>query len=227
MAALAHQIPLQFASSPRYSRDDFLHSDANATALAWVEGWPGLWPAYGLGVHGPRGCGKTHLLHIWCAHVQAHIVTAELLSEVAPTELAASQARLAIDNVDALVRNPDGERQLFHLMNSVKEAGGSLLLTSAVPLSHIDIALPDLRSRLTMLPDVAVEAPDDALLEALFVKLLHDRQVRVGERVIRFLVGRVERSFPAVQDAVAQLDHAAMSHKHPVTIALAKSVLAL
>jgi chromosomal replication initiation ATPase DnaA len=70
-----------------------------------------------------------------------------------------------------------------------------------------------------------LEAPDDALLEALLVKLFADRQLAVGEELLRYLLARMERSFAAARALVAALDRAALAEGRAVTIPLARRVL--
>ncbi len=85
--------------------------------------------------------------------------------------------------------------------------------------------LPDLASRLTAAPAVEIGPPDDVLIGAVMVKLFHDRQLRVGEDVIRFLLARMERSFDAVRAIVAALDRSALAARRNITVPLARDVL--
>ncbi|HLI21649.1 MAG TPA: DNA replication protein, partial [Stellaceae bacterium] len=66
---------------------------------------------------------------------------------------------------------------------------------------------------------------DDALLAAVLVKLFGDRQLRIGEEVIAYLLPRIERSFASAQEIVAALDRAALAGRRPVTVKLARQVL--
>ncbi len=72
---------------------------------------------------------------------------------------------------------------------------------------------------------VTVDPPDDALLAAVLVKLFADRQLAVDDRLIEFLVHRIERSFAAARAAVAELDSEAMRLKRPVSRALAAELM--
>jgi chromosomal replication initiation ATPase DnaA len=74
---------------------------------------------------------------------------------------------------------------------------------------------------LRALPVVTLEPPDDALLSAVMVKLFADRQLAVDDRLIDFLVHRIERSVAAAQGAVAELDSEALRLMRPVMRALA------
>ena len=87
------------------------------------------------------------------------------------------------------------------------------------------IVLPDLTSRLRALPVVTLEPPDDALLAAVLVKLFADRQLEVDDRLVDFLVHRIERSVAAARAAVDELDSEALRLLRPVNRALAVEVL--
>ncbi|MHA1113356.1 MAG: hypothetical protein ACTSRY_02480 [Alphaproteobacteria bacterium] len=115
---------------------------------------------------------------------------------------------------------------LFHLYNLLAEAGGHLLLTARAAPSRWRIPLPDLASRLGAAPAVAIEAPDDALLAAVLVKLFADRQLAVDRRVIDYLPPRMERGFAAARDLVARIDRAALAAGAPPSLALARAALA-
>ncbi len=71
------------------------------------------------------------------------------------------------------------------------------------------------------MPVVTLEAPDDALLRAVLIKLFADRQLAVDENLIGYLVARMERSFAAAGSMVAALDREALRQQRPVTRALA------
>src|SRR6185437_6172781 len=106
------------------------------------------------------------------------------------------------------------------------ERGLNLLLTAPEPPSRWQTALPDLRSRLVAMPDVAVSPPDDALIGAVLLKLFADRQLAVGEDVVVFLLHHMERSFAAARRIVDGLDQAGLAEKRPITVPLARAVLA-
>jgi chromosomal replication initiation ATPase DnaA len=118
------------------------------------------------------------------------------------------------------------ESLLFHLHNAVVAAGCYLLLTTSSPVVEWSQQLPDLRSRLLAAAHVRIEAPSDTLLAGLLVKQLADRQLRVDPPVIDYLVARMERSFAAARRVVTALDRAGLREQRPITLALARQVLA-
>jgi chromosomal replication initiation ATPase DnaA len=69
------QLGLDLPYRPALGRADFLVSDCNAAALGWIERWPD-WPSHALVLHGPEGCGKSHLAHLWCERAGARLISA-------------------------------------------------------------------------------------------------------------------------------------------------------
>jgi chromosomal replication initiation ATPase DnaA len=220
----AAQLALDLGHRPALGREDFLIAACNRDAVAWLDRWPD-WPAGGLAIVGPPGCGKSHLAGVWRAASGAPLLAPADLDRAEPATLLGGAAACAIDDADRDIAGTDRERALLHLYNYLREARGQLLLTGRTPPARWPIALADLRSRLAALPAVAVGAPDEALIAAVLVKQFADRQLRVGEDVIAFLTARLERSFDAARQIVAAIDRAALSGRRPVTVPLAREVL--
>ena len=88
-----------------------------------------------------------------------------------------------------------------------------------------NIALADLKSRLAATPRVLIRSPDDALLEALFLKLWRDRGIELSADVASYVLTRIERSFESAARAVDLIDRTALSAQRPITIPLAREAL--
>lgn len=215
--AMATQFTFEFPHRPAFGADDFLVASSNAAAVDWLDRWP-AWPSAALALHGPPGCGKTHLAHVWQARSGARLCAATSLTAASVPEFAAEA--VVIDGAEKAA-----ERPLLHLINLVAERGKHLLLTSPDPPSRWQTALPDLRSRLVAMPQIAVLAPDDALIGAVLLKLFADRQLAVGEDVVVFLLHHMERSFAAARRIVAALDAAALAARRRITVKLVRQVL--
>jgi DnaA regulatory inactivator Hda len=219
------QLPLELPLRPALGREDFLVAPCNEVAVAWIDRWPD-WPGPAVALYGPPGCGKTHLCQVWRAASGAVEIDAELLARAEPPELLGAARACVLDDAEALLGggSADAER-LLHLFNFVVERGGQLLLASRAAPARWPCGLADLGSRLAAATAVRLAAPDDALMEALLVKLFADRQLAVGEELLRYLLARMERSFAAARALVAALDRAALAEGRAVTIPLARRVL--
>jgi chromosomal replication initiation ATPase DnaA len=214
------QLPLDLRFHPSFARSDFLSSERNVAALERIDRWPD-WPAPALVLHGPRGCGKTHLAHLWCERAAAVLIAGDALTEAElPGLLETGWHGVAVDDAERA-----WERGLLHLYNACAERRGSLLITTRQPPGLWQIALGDLRSRLRATPAVEIEAPDDALLGAVLVKHFADRRVPVAPGVIVYLLRRIGRTFAAAATIAARLDAAALSSGGPITIPLARQIL--
>jgi chromosomal replication initiation ATPase DnaA len=221
----AAQLALDLGHRPALGRDDFLVAACNSDAVAWLDRWPD-WPAGGLAIVGPAGCGKSHLAGVWRATSGAPALAPADLDGANPLSLLGGARACVIDDADGGIAGTPRERALLHLYNHLRELRGQLLLTGRTPPARWPIGLADLRSRLAALPAVGVGMPDEALIAAVLVKLFADRQLRVGQDVIMFLVSRLERSFEAARQIVAAIDDAALAGGRAVTVKLARDVLA-
>jgi len=220
---MARQLTLDLAlPPPTYGRADFVPSEGNREALAWIDRWPD-WPAPVLALNGPPGSGKTHLGRIWAVRAKALMLDGSDLAGKNVADLTALSEANAALLVDGAERAP--ERALFHLYNLMRERGGHLLLVSELPPAHWRIALPDLASRLRAAPAVAVAPPDDELLGSIILKQLADRQLHAGPGVVQYLVSRMERSAEVARRLVAALDRRALAERREIDRRLAADVL--
>ncbi len=214
------QLTLELASEPRFGMEDFLVSQSNEQAYGMIELWP-EWPDPVLLLLGPPGAGKSHLAAIWAARAEAVALQAETLSAADLPAIMKNKA-LLIEDGDRLAADEAG---LFHLMNLTRAEGVSLLITARAAPETWGLVTADLISRLRLAPRVTIEAPDDALMRAVLVKLLVDRQLIVDTNVVEYAALRLDRSLDAARDFVAALDREALSRGRRITRAMAGDVL--
>ena len=219
MTRRPRQLVLDLGHRPALGVADLIVSRSNAEAVAWLDRWPD-WPGVGVAVYGPEGCGKSHLARVFQQRSGAAVVAAAALDPDRAGVLAALPAVVVEDGAGLV-----DERAMFHLFNALAAAGSSLLITDRLPPARWRLDLPDLRSRLSSLPAVAVQPPDDELLAAVLVKQFADRQIRVAVEVIDFLIVRMERSFVAARRLVEELDRLALADRRPITVPLARDAL--
>ena len=224
MGATPQQLVLDLPFRPAFGRDDFFVSGANEQAVAAIDSWPD-WPNPVLVLTGPPGSGKSHLGEVWCRAANARkINTSQLVIEELPDYL--STGALLVEDVSTEgTGGKIDETALFHLINLTRERRASLLLTATRPPAQWGVQLPDLASRLAAAGSAALEEPDDALLRAILVKQFADRQIRVDEAIISFMIARMERSARAAGELVAEIDHEALRRKAGVTRPFVSSIM--
>jgi DnaA regulatory inactivator Hda len=215
------QLAFDLGHRPALGAEDFLVAPCNQDAVGWLDRWPD-WPAPALVLHGPRGCGKTHLAHVWRNRTNAKFISTEELSNQSPYEILENANACIFDN---LAPAQFDQTALFHLYNAARDTNGHLLITSDTPPSSWGLTLNDLRSRLVAAPAVGVGAPDDSVLGAVLLKLFLDRQLRVEPDVLSYILMRMERSFAAANAIVTALDNAGLAARRAITIPLAREIL--
>ena len=153
-------------------------------------------------------------------HNQLRLVASR---DLANLDVGAVATAIGVDDADRT--SPGDEATLFHLHNHLAAAGLPLLLTAREAPSRWPTALPDLRSRMEAADIARIEAPDDALLSAVLMKLFHDRQIVVTPPTIAWLTAHMDRSFAEAQRVVAALDARALAEGRKVTRDLAQELL--
>lgn len=220
---MAQQLPFDLPHRPAQDRESFLVSPCNAQAVSIIDAWPS-WTDRITILVGAAATGKSHLAAVWQARAAAPVLAATQIVPSLP-QLIGDKRAIAIDGLEGLVASD--EEALFHLINAARHDGFDLLLTSQVPVSELDIALADLKSRLMAAHYVTLGAPDDALLQGLLVKLMLDRQLDIDPETIAYVLSRIERRCDAVAAFCQALDRRSLSEKRPITRRLAADVLAL
>jgi chromosomal replication initiation ATPase DnaA len=179
------------------SEADFLVSDANRAAFEHLKRWS-VWPVMASVLTGPRKSGRSLLGRIFVRKTGGRL----------------------FDDAES-----HDEETLFHAWNEAQERRKPLLLIADAPPPSWNIALPDLRSRLSATPNISIGDPDDALLGNLVVKLLRDRGIATPANLAEYLVPRIERSYVAVQQIVELLDRAMLSRHRAMTVPMVRAAL--
>jgi hypothetical protein len=190
-------LPLGWPAEER--QEDFIVADSNARAVKHLEHW-GPWPVMATILTGPRKSGRSLLGRLFAAKSGGRVV----------------------DDGD---RRP--EEELFHAWNAAQEAHRPLLIVADEAPPAWKIRLPDLKTRLSATPVVALGDPDDFLAARLIEKLLLQRNLQVPPGLIPWLVPRIERTHIAIIQAVDALDEAALAKRVRISVKLARETFGL
>ncbi len=228
---IKEQLTFYLNVEEKLKRQDFFVSNCNFHVLKALDNY-NSWSNKKLIILGPKSSGKTHLLKMWSSEVDAKIFNLEDLLEEDISGLLKHNF-IAIDNLDNLCLFSKEskvliEETLFHLLNSKlsqNKFGNTILMTSNKSFSCEDIFLQDLLSRLMATETVILKPPDEKLINALFLKLFYDRQLRVSPSLINYISLNIERTFEAINEFVKEIDKIALREKTNFTISLAKEIL--
>ena len=222
------QTAFSFSAKKDMAKEDFMVSECNKTAFMMIESWPN-WNSFGLIIYGPKGCGKTHLAHIFrdklCSETQKPLnipfydckqITMKNLERICNFSDA-----IIIEN---LQKNVDQEA-LFHLFNHFQEKGKYMLLTAEITPTRISFSLKDLQSRLCLLPVAEIKEPDDTMLRALIIKLFYDRQLVISPEILEYIINNTERSFAFAEKLVQEIDEISLAYKSTVNYKIVRLAL--
>lgn len=205
------QLPLALPCEPDYDRASFVVTPMLQEAVSLVDRWP-EWSMPWAVLVGPPGSGKSHLAAIWMARSDAVRLGSRELAQFDPVSLGGACA--IVENADIIVA---GERSravqtgLFHLANHVRQSGSQLLMTARGEPARWPVVISDLASRLRAATRATLPEPDEALLEAVLVKLFADRQIAVDPSLVRYIAERIERSLGMARTVVERLDRQALA----------------
>jgi chromosomal replication initiation ATPase DnaA len=214
----AEQLPLAFSHKAATGRDDLLVAAPLNAAVTIVDEWP-RWSSPVVILVGPQGSGKSHLASIWKQTSGAVDIKPEPGTSAAR---AAENTPVLFEDAD---RNGFDDTELFHVINSVRENGTSLLISSREWPAAWPVTLPDLRSRLKAATVVEIGEPDEDLLAQVLMKLFADRQLYMDDKLVSYIVARMERSLNAAQTIVERLDRLGLSRGTRISRAMAAEVL--
>lgn len=225
------QIPIQFDNRPALDLEDYIVTKCNIEAVSMIDSWPN-WPFFAVCVYGDEGSGKTHLSNVFSNLVlsknpklgkvpvyQAKDIKEDMIEGLICDE---TSKCIIIENAD------DGdfdEDAMFHLYNSFRSDSGFILFTARTAPSRWKLKLPDLKTRLNIMPMIEIKEPDDELLSMLIVKLFSDRQVQITPDVVSYLTKNIERSFKSTKIMVDEIDRYSLAKKRAITVPLVKSLM--
>lgn len=228
---MSTQLPLALRW-PRRQRFEHFHAGENAVAVEAVRGAALSATAPWVYVSGTLGSGRTHLLVAACqAAIDAGRSAQYLpLAGLRGTRAAAIRGMagsdlLAIDDLDSIAGDPDGEHALFDTFNSYKADGCTLLFAANVAPAALDIALPDLRSRLGSLTQAVLKPLSDAERRQVLRDHAAGRAIELDDTVLDWLFAHHPRDLGALLDLLDTLDRATLAAQRRVTVPFLRNLL--
>ena len=181
-------------------------------------------------LYGPAGSGKSHLLQASC-HVAAaktlYLPLADLRRYPAPDVLQGVEHldRVCIDDIDAVLGDPEWERALFNFYNSARQHGCRLVVAGAAAPRALAVDLEDLRSRLAWGVVFQLAQADDEDKSAILQFRAARRGLVLAPGVANYVVSRAPRAMQELLQVLDKLDKASLTEQRGLSIPFVKAAL--
>tara|TARA_Y100000591_G_C21690878_1_gene623057 strand:- start:411 stop:968 length:558 start_codon:yes stop_codon:yes gene_type:complete len=181
--------------------------------------WP-KWDKNFLNISGEKFSGKTHLMNIFINKFQGIKLEAKSLDNEKIKEIKLNQ-NIILENLDEKV----DENLVYSLINSIELDNKYLIVTSCKSIVNINFKLIDLRSRTKNFLLYNIPKPDDELIFALLLKNFSDRQISIEEKLINYIIKRIDRSYGKIFDFIYKIDEMSLKKKKSIDVKIIKEVL--
>jgi chromosomal replication initiation ATPase DnaA len=222
------QFLFKFGKKINYSADDYVVSKANNDIYSYMNNWCNIASnnvtnkyAKCMLIKGEKRSGKTHLCTIFARNNFAKFISKSNLKNDNLIDLVNSRDCFIIDDFNLVKKH---QQEIYSLINLIVEKNKTLIITIENN-SLSSITLPDLLSRLNAFHIETLDKPDDLLCNAILTKNFIDRQLKVNQDVIDYLLARIERSYESLAKIIEIIDLKSMQMKREVTIPLVKEIL--
>lgn len=226
--AASPQIPLPLQPRRPDRFDDFVAGPNQALVDALRN--LGAQEGASLFLQGPPASGKSHLLGALCHEMRgrgraAWYIGLEGLEREAAAGLEGLYGLVCFDDLHAVAGDRGWEEAVFHCFNQVRDAGGQIAVSSRVPLSALDFALPDLSSRLAWgLRLKLLPLGEDERVEVLRHRA-RSLDMALTREVEQYLLRRIQRDMASLVGTLEDVNRAALAAKRKITVPLVREVM--
>jgi chromosomal replication initiator protein len=221
---------LEFPVDSLSTFDSFVVCDGNAAALQFARRIVDIADSDKLlYLHGPSGSGKTHLIKSvrqeLAINGTGNVAYLSCKTPISFETVAATfekSSALLIDDLHLLPDDADVRASLWQVFNDYYIAGRPIVMAGLYPpreLPHID---DHLVSRLLWGLVARVDASDDHSRMMILKKVADDRQVRVPDDVVDYILITTSREVGELIDTFEAIYRLSLAEKRKITLALAK-----
>ena len=214
-----------------YSFDNFFNGPNDALVYGlkqWIAG-EGHWF---ICLSGHEGSGRSHLLQAACLQLEIDQQSAIYLPllelrELSPDILQGLETlgHVCIDDIEAITGNTPWEEALFHFYNKLPACGGRLLVTSKIKPTELNLHLADLKSRLNAGITYKLHELSDVDKKSVLKLRAKNRGFELSDEVARYIIGRANRTLPALMRVLDILDQSSLESKRKITVPFVKHVM--
>ena len=218
MTNLNQQI-LKFDYEQNFKDQDFYVSNSNEHSFVLLNSWP-KWDKNFINLIGEKFSGKSHLINIFLEKHRGIKINAEDINNDFLQQIKIYENIIVEDLTEKI-----NENLLFTLINIIDQDNKYLIATSTIPIVDFKFKLNDLNSRSTNFILSQIEKPGDDLIYALILKNLSDRQISIDQKLIEFIIKRIDRTYGKISDFIYKIDEISLKRKKPIDFKIIKEAL--
>lgn len=214
------QLPLAVQLRESASYETF-HAGPNAQALeALRAGQENVF------LYGPPASGKTHLLQAAARARNAAYLPLAQLVEAGPDSLEgySSAAALCVDDAGAVSSDRDWCVALLRLLDTLRARGARYAIAANAPPERLNVALPDLRTRLAACAVFGLKPLSDEERAQLLRERALARGLQLPDEVSRWLLSQLPRDTATLMQVLDRLDHASLVERRRLTLPFVQQV---
>ena len=205
-----NQFVFELELKKNFNESDFFVNSTNKKAVDLVSLWPD-WHNKAAIIYGETKSGKSHLGNIWMQKSDALLI--DLKNQNLTNNF--SGRSYLIDNFSQL--KPDQEKIILDAFNECL-FNNNYILFLCDHEQEIKFKFKDLESRFNSIISTKIEKPDDQIIEVIINKFFSDHQVLVPNDVIKYLSGRIIRSYGGLSSLLENINDLSLKNKQKITI---------
>jgi len=213
------QLIFKFPFKTNYFEEDFYVSTNNFEAYKLIESWP-KWSSKFINIFGPPGCGKTHLANILNKKIDSFFIEASDLNSDSLSTIKIKEC-LIIDNYHNNVK----EKLFYTILNQSHLSNQYIIINSSKPVQSFKVELNDLKSRFSSFVNIGIDLPTDELIKVIISKNFSDKQVKIDNNLLEYILKNIDRSYESIFDLIEKLDDFSLSTGKSININLIKKAL--
>ena len=210
---------LDFAVNESFNENDYYVSSSNYFAKNIIQTWP-KWEKKIINITGEKYCGKTHLSTIFKIKSNALYLYSNKINNNSIKRIKLYNS-IIIEDLDESF----DEKLLYSIFNLIEQDNKYLLISSIKPIDTMKFKLPDLVSRLKNCIIAKIEQPDDDLIYAIILKSFSDRQIKLDNKIIDYIIKRIARSYSKMQEFIYKIDELSLKKKKSINFKIIKEII--
>tara|TARA_B100000886_G_scaffold266941_1_gene191226 strand:- start:103 stop:762 length:660 start_codon:yes stop_codon:yes gene_type:complete len=210
---------LDFGISESFDENDYYVSKSNYFAKNIIETWP-KWEKKIVNLTGEKYSGKTHLSIIFKTKSHALYLNSSEINDQSLEKIKLSNSIIIED-----LKETFDETLLYSIFNLVEQDNKYLLISSNKPIDTLNFSLPDLVSRLKNCIIANINQPDDDLIYAIILKNFSDRQIKVDNKIIDYIIKRISRSYSKMHEFIYKIDELSLKKRKSINFKIIKEII--